>query len=82
MIYNIPILKSSIFNKIAHSNDKDEFEIFKDKFYKNEIPVIIFFHFEFEWNNQKYKSSQYSIVKEYNRRPYVSTSENYIDTQK
>src|SRR5690606_4437640 len=40
MIYNIPLLKSSIFSKIAHSNDKEEFEIFKDKFYKNEIPVI------------------------------------------
>ena len=81
MVYKIPLLKSSILSKIAHSNDKNDFEIFKEKFYKSEVPVIIFFHFEYEWNNQKYKSSQYSIVKEHKRKPYVSSSENYIDTQ-
>lgn len=62
---------------------KEEVEEFKTDYYKryleNITSLVIHFHFEYEWNEEILKSSQYTLVKTNNQRVYISSSKEYIE---
>lgn len=79
--YKIPLFQSDIFLQIARSEEKEEFEnIFLKRYLNNEIAVVIHFHFEYQWNGETLKSSQFSIVKTNNQKVYGSSSEEYVES--
>lgn len=79
--YKIPLFQSEIMAKLAEPDIKKEFENnFLKRYQNNEVAIIIFYHFEYEWNDETLKSSQFFIFKPNNEKPYSSSSEKYIDT--
>lgn len=76
--YKIPIFQSDF---MVLKDKEQEFETFMKKFNDNEAAIIIFFHFEYEWNDETLKSSQYSIIKSTNKKPYVSSSEEHVEPE-
>lgn len=79
--YKIPLFQSDLMAQIADKNKKIEFENFLTRFQNDETAIVVFFHFEYEWNNETLKSSQYSIVKSGKRKPYASSSEDYVESE-
>jgi len=79
--YKIPLFQSEIMVKFAEPDIKKEFENnFLRRYQNNDLAIVIFYHFEYEWNDETLKSSQFLIVKSINKKPYVSSSEEYVDT--
>ncbi|MBA7548843.1 hypothetical protein ES705_41311 [subsurface metagenome] len=79
--YKIPMFQSMVMAKLAEPDIKKEFENnFLKRYQNNELIIVIFYHFEYEWNDETLKSSQFSIVKSINGKPYISSTEEYVDT--
>lgn len=79
--YKIPLFQSEIMAKSAEPDIKKEFENnFLIRYKNDESAIVIYFHFEYEWNDETLKSSQFLIVKSINEKPYVSSGEEYVDT--
>ena len=81
--YKIPMFQSMVMAKIAEPDIKKEFENnFLKRYQNNESAIVIFYHFEYKWNDEALKSSQFVIVKSVNEKPYISSTEKYVDTNK
>ena len=79
--YKIPLFQSQTMAKLAELDIKKEFENnFLKRYQNNEVAIVIFYHFEYEWNEETLKSSQFFILKPNNEKPYSSSSEKYVDT--
>lgn len=82
VIYKIPLFMSTLKRKTM---TKEEVEEFKNNYFKryleNSIALVIHFHFEYEWNNETFKSSQYTLVKTNDQRVYISSSEEHIKNE-
>jgi hypothetical protein len=79
--YKIPLFQSGIIVNVANDEQKSEYSDFLKRYNNDELAVIVFFHFEYEWNNETLKSSQYSIVKSKDRKVYGSSSEDYVESE-
>ena len=79
----IPTFISHFKSKII---TKEEVEEFKNSFYKtyleDGIAIVIYFHFEYEWNSDIFKSSQYVLVKSNNQEVYISSDEEFVENDK
>ncbi len=74
--YKIPLFQSEIMAKSAEPDIKKEFEnIFLKKYKNNEIAIVIFYHFEYEWNDETLESSKFSITKPNNEKPINNVHE-------
>lgn len=81
--YTIPMFQSDLMMQIQGKEVKKEFEdIFLKRFQDGESAIVVFFHFEYEWNDETLKSSQFSILKSKGQKLYASSSENYIEPEK
>lgn len=77
--YTIPLFQSDLMVSIADAETKKEFDnVFLKNYQTGQMFIIIFFHFEYEWNNETLKSSQYTIVKSVNEKHYATSNEEYI----
>lgn len=79
--YKIPLFQSEIIVNVSNDNQKKEFSDFLNRYNNDETAIVVFFHFEYEWNDETLKSSQYSIVKSKNRKAYGSSSEDYVEPE-
>jgi len=78
--YQIRKFKTDLLLQFADQERQNDFkEKFYNRFNNEELSIVIFFYFEYDWNNEKLKSSQYSLLKSKNQKPYVSSSENYVE---
>ena len=79
--HKIPLFQSEIMAISAEPDIKKEFENnFLKRYQNDESAIVIFFYFKYEWNDETLKSSQFLIVKSINKKPYVSSREEYVDT--
>jgi hypothetical protein len=82
--YKIPLFQSMVMAKLAETDITGVNKEFKNNFLKryqnNEAAIVIFYHFEYKWNDETLKSSQFLIVKSINEKPYLSSREEYVDT--
>jgi len=82
--YKIPLFQSMVMAKLAETDITGVNKEFKNNFLKryqnNEVAIVIFYHFEYKWNDEILKSSQFLIVKSINEKPYLSSREEYVDT--
>lgn len=79
--YKIPLFQSDLIVNVANDEQKREYSDFLKRYNNDESAIVVFFHFEYEWNNETLKSSQYSIVKSKNRKAYGSSSEDYVESE-
>ena len=79
--YKIPLFLSEIIASVGDETLKSELSEFFERFNNNRTVIIIFFHFEYEWNKETLKSSQYSIVKLKDSPAYGSSSEDYVESE-
>lgn len=79
--YKIPLFQSESFASVANDDQKKEFSDFYNRYNDDKTAIVILFHFEYKWNNETLKSSQYSIVKTKNRQAYASSSEDYVEDE-
>lgn len=79
--YKIPLFLSEIIARVGDETLKPELSEFFERYNNNRTAIIIFFHFEYEWNDETLKSSQYSIVKTKDSPAYGSSSEEYVESE-
>lgn len=80
VIYKIPLIQSEIFARFIDKSEKEELgSSFIARLQKGEIAIVIHFHFEYEWNNETLKSSQFSIIKYPSGDVYVSSSKDFVE---
>lgn len=77
--YKIPLFQSDIIVNVANDEQKKEYSDFLKRYNNDESAIVVFFHFEYEWNNETLKSSQYSIVKYHTGELCVTSSEDFVE---
>lgn len=79
--YTIPIFQSDLAARVQDETIITEFNnVFLKRFNNSESAIIVFFHFEYIWNDDTLKSSQYSIIKSNNQQIYASSSQTYVES--
>ena len=79
--FTIPIFQSNLFSRVANEEQNKQYSHFLNRYSNNEAAIVVYFHFEYEWNNETLKSSQYSIVKTINSNVYLSSSEEFVEPE-
>jgi hypothetical protein len=78
--YSLPIFKSKISNKIASEAELQDFrKVFFEKYLQGGNAAVIHFHFEFTWNDEEFKSSQFTLIKTFNKPCIITSSQQYIE---
>ena len=79
--YKIPVFQSDLSNTISNKDQRNEFEKFVNRYQNDETAVVIFFHIEYNWNEEDLKSSQYTIIKSINNKLFTSLSDEYVEPE-
>lgn len=80
--YKIPRFQSDLMERSAEGEKRQDFETnFLKRFMDGQVAIVIFYHFEYEWKGETLRSSQFSIVKSNNEKPYGSSSDDYVEPE-